>query len=98
TIQKHFRLEEPFYRILDAEKRVPDRGLIHQLRNDHAAVLFSFESLLIRLRKQGPNEDWRQRLESLMNVLLPHLDLEEQRAFPLADELLTPEEKTKLSQ
>ena len=31
--------------MLDDGKRVEDRGLIHQLRNDHAAVIFTLESL-----------------------------------------------------
>ena len=59
-----------------------DRGLIHQLRNDHAAVIFTLESLAIRLRKNGVNPDWRTRFDNLMNVFLPHLDQEEKNLFP----------------
>ncbi len=92
AVQKHFKREDPYYRVLDDGKRVTDRGLIHQLRNDHAAVVFTLESLAIRLRKNGVNPDWRTRFENLMNVFLPHLDQEEKNLFPLARKLLSAEE------
>src|SRR5688572_16383974 len=60
TIQANFRREEVYYRVVDQDKRLKDRGLIHQLRNDHAALIFGMESLAIRLRKNGPVEDWWQ--------------------------------------
>jgi hemerythrin superfamily protein len=93
----HFQKEETYYRILDNDKRVADRGLVHQLRNDHAAVIFTLESLLIRLRKNGPNDDWQERFKKLMDVFLPHLDHEDKMLFPLGRELLKPEEIENIS-
>jgi len=92
TVQKHFKREDAYYRILDVGKRIPDRGLIHQLRNDHAAVVFTLESLAIRLRKNGVNPDWRTRFNNLMNVFLPHLDQEDTQLFPTGRKMLTPDE------
>jgi len=92
AVQKHFKREEPYYRVLDEGKRLEDRGFVHQLRNDHAAVVFTLESLSIRLRKNGLNPDWRGRFDTLMNVFLPHLDLEEKELFPIGKKMLTPEE------
>src|SRR5204862_81679 len=82
AVQKHFNREETYYRILDEGKRLQDRGLIHQLRNDHAAVIFTLESLAIRLRKNGVNPDWRARFETMMAVFIPHLDQEDTHLFP----------------
>ena len=50
------------------------------------------ESLLIRLRKNGPVEAWWQHFDNLMNVFLPHMDHEEQTLFPQAEQLLTADE------
>lgn len=88
-VQKHFRREEIYYRVLDNGKRVDDRGLMHQLRNDHAAVIFSIESLVIRLRKNGVTPEWRAKLKVLMDVFLPHLDTEEKQLFSKGTEVLT---------
>jgi len=79
----HFKKEEVEYRILDQEKQLIDRAIVHQLRNDHAALTFGMESLLIRLRKNGPTTDWWNYFEKLMQVFEPHLDLEEKQIFPL---------------
>ena len=98
AVQKHFKREDGYYRILDDGKRVEDRGLIHQLRNDHAAVIFTLESLAIRLRKNGPNPDWRTRFDNLMNVFLPHLDQEDKQLFPIGQKMLSPEELESISQ
>ena len=65
---------------------------MHQLRNDHAAVVFTLESLAIRLRKNGVNPDWRSRFENLMDVFLPHLDQEEKTLFPLGKKCSTRQE------
>jgi hypothetical protein len=92
AVQKHFKHEDPYYRILDDGKRIEDRGLIHQLRNDHAAVIFTLESLRIRLKKNGVNSDWKTRFETLMSVFLPHLDQEDNHLFPIGKKLLTPQE------
>jgi hypothetical protein len=89
VVQKHFRREDIYYRILDDEKRLPDRGLVHQLRNDHAAVVFTLESLAIRLRKSGVSADWRVRFDNLMSVFLPHLNQEEQALFPAGRKTLS---------
>jgi hemerythrin len=97
-VQKHFKREEAYYRVLDDGKRVEDRGLIHQLRNDHAAVVFTLESLAIRLRKDGINPDWHTRFDNLMNVFLPHLDQEEKHLFPAGRKMLTPQELDIISQ
>jgi hemerythrin len=90
--QKHFKREDAYYRILDSENRVEDRGLIHQLRNDHAAVIFALESLLIRLRKSGVTDDWQARFGNMMKVFLLHLTQEDQNLFPLGQKMLSPEE------
>ncbi len=92
SVRLHFKREDVYYRILDSDKRIPDRGLIHQLRNDHAAVIFTLESLAIRLRKNGCNEDWQTRFQNMMDVFLPHLDHEEHTLFPLGRKSLTPQE------
>lgn len=90
--QRHFHREDRFYRRLDDGKRVEDRGSMHQMRNDHAAVIFTLESLQIRLRKTGPNPDWLQRFQTLIDLLLPHLDKEETAIYPLASKLLSPQD------
>jgi hemerythrin len=92
AIQRHFQREEPYYRIVDVDRRLPDRELMHRLRNDHAAVIFSLESLLIRLRKQGADADWQRRYQNMLDVFLPHLDYEEQKLFPEAEHRLSPPE------
>jgi len=92
SVRIHFKHEDIYYRVLDDAKRVPDRGLIHALRNDHAAVVFTLESLAIRLRKNGVNPDWRGRFDNLMAVFLPHLDTEETSLFSIGKKMLTPEE------
>lgn len=91
-VQNHFRQEEVYYRVADGDKRFKDRGLIHQLRNDHAALLFGMESLEIRLRKKGPVATWWDYFESLMATLEPHMIHEEQHLFPEAERLLTEQE------
>jgi hypothetical protein len=98
AVQKHFKCEDAYFRVLDDDKRVPDRGLVHQLRNDHAAVVFTMESLAIRLRKNGVNPDWRGRFDNLMNVFLPHLDQEEKQLFTLGRKILTQSELEQISQ
>jgi hemerythrin len=97
SVQKHFKHEDIYYRVLDDAKRVPDRGLIHQLRNDHAAIVFTLESLAIRLRKNGVNPDWRRRFDSLMAVFLPHLDTEDKSLFSIGKTLLTAVELAAIS-
>jgi len=92
AVQKHFRREEVYYRTLDDGKRIQDRDLMHTLRNDHAAVIFSLESLAIRLRKNGYNPEWQKRLDGMLAVLLPHLDQEEKTLFPKGATLLSPAE------
>jgi len=92
SVQTHFKREGAYYRILDDGKRLNDRGLVHQLRNDHAAVVFTLESLAIRLRKNGVNADWRTRFDNLMSVFLPHLDAEEKNLFPIGRKTLSEEE------
>jgi hemerythrin superfamily protein len=92
TVQKHFRREEVYYRVLDDGKRIQERDLMHTLRNDHAAVIFALESLAIRLRKTGYNPDWQKRFDNLLGVLLPHLDQEEKTLFPKGTAMLSPSE------
>src|SRR5262249_31310752 len=93
----HFKREDAYFRILDQDKRVPDRGLVHQLRNDHAAVIFTLESLQIRLRKNGANPDWRSRFTNMMNVFFPHLDIEEKQLFALGKKMLSTEELAQIT-
>ena len=95
-LQTHFRREEIYYRTMDDGKRIEDRGAMHTLRNDHAAILFSLESLMIRLRKDGVTDDWRRRLKAMTDVLLPHLTMEENFLFPKTDTMLSPEQKKTL--
>jgi hypothetical protein len=97
AVQTHFGKEEPYYRALDDGKRVSDRGLVHQLRNDHAAVIFAIESLCIRLRKGGATAEWGGRFDRLMEVFLPHLDVEEKTLFPLGQKFLSAEEISRLT-
>jgi hypothetical protein len=92
AVRRHFHHEDIFYRILDNDKRVGDRGAMHQVRNDHAAIVFGLESLAIRLRKNGPGTEWQGKLQNLLNVLLPHFEQEEKKLFPDALKLLTPAE------
>ncbi len=89
TVTNHFAREDAYYRIVDAGKRFSDRSLIHDLRNDHAAVVFSLESLVIRLRRNGPTPEWRKKLDIMLDVLLPHLDREEKSLFPEGSRQLT---------
>ena|SRR5438132_13550907 len=98
VVQKHFQQEDVYFRTLDDGNRIPVRGLVHQLRNDHAAVVFTLESLSIRLRKYGMNDDWRGRFNNLMNVLLPHLDQEENHLFPLGRSTLSAGELARITQ
>jgi len=91
-VRDHFAREEIYYRTVDQDKRFADRGFIHQLRNDHAALIFGMESLSIRLRNKGPIPEWWERFEALMAVLLPHMDHEEKSLFPEAERLLSAEE------
>jgi hemerythrin-like domain-containing protein len=97
-VRSHFACEEVYYRSVDQDKRFGDRGLIHQLRNDHAALIFGMESLLIRLRKKGAVAEWWGHFETLMTVFLPHMDHEEKSLFPEAERLLSPEEWASIRQ
>src|SRR5258706_113609 len=61
-VRAHFRKEDDvYYPHVDGGKKITDRELIHALRNDHAAVIFSLESLAIRLRKKVPVEEWKTK-------------------------------------
>jgi hemerythrin superfamily protein len=95
-VSKHFKREEIYYRTLDDGKRIGDRELMHSLRNDHAGVIFTLESLMIRLRKSGFNPDWKNRCENMLGVLLPHLDHEEKDLFPKGDTFLSPADLQKI--
>src|SRR4051812_19090513 len=44
-VSRHFNREDVYYRVLDEGKRIDERVLMHDLRNDHAAVVFTMESL-----------------------------------------------------
>ena len=96
AIQKHFRREEPYYTLIDSGKRFHDRGLMHTLRNDHAAVLFTLESLKIRLRKSGVTPEWKERYAMMRIVLLSHLETEEKELFPKALSMLSATEQETL--
>ncbi len=95
-VSKHFKREEIYYRTLDDGKRIGDRELMHNLRNDHAGVIFTLESLVIRLRKSGLYPDWKKRCENMLNVLLPHLDHEEKDLFPKGTSFLSPADLQKI--
>jgi hypothetical protein len=92
TVLPHFKKKDLYYQRLDDGKRVTDRVLMHDLRNDHAAIVFTIESLVIRLRKNGPNEEWKKKWKSLTEVLFPHFDKEESVLFPLGKKLMSPAE------
>ena len=90
-VRTHFRKEdEVYYTRVDAGKKINDRELIHHLRNDHAAVVFTLESLAIRLRKKVPLEEWKTKFDAMIKVLLPHFDHEEQKLFPEVERTLPP--------
>jgi hemerythrin superfamily protein len=95
-INRHFKREEVYYRVLDDGKRIGDRELMHSLRNDHAGVVFTLESLSIRLRKGGFSPDWQKRCETMLGVLLPHLDHEEKDLFPKGVTFLSPDDLRKI--
>jgi iron-sulfur cluster repair protein YtfE (RIC family) len=92
-LRAHFHKEDSvYYAYVDAEKKIPDRELFHTLRNDHAAVIFALESLAIRLRKKVPLPEWKSKFHTMIQVLLPHFDQEEQKLFPEVERLFTPAE------
>ncbi len=93
----HLKRKDLFYARLDDGRRIEDRVLMHDLRNNHAAVVFSLESLGIRLRKSGPNEDWQKRWAAMVEVLIPHLEKEEKELFPLALKWLSADEQRQLT-
>lgn len=95
-IAKHFKKKDLYYLQVDRDHRVEDRVLMHDLRNDHAAVVFTIESLGIRLRKNGLNPEWEKKWQTMVEVLLPHLKREEETLFPIGKKLLSPEEETTL--
>ena len=69
SIREHFSREEIYYRSIDKDARFSDPGCVHQLRNDHAALIFGMESLVIRLRKKGPITEWWQHFDlSLIHI------------------------------
>jgi hemerythrin len=92
SVRRHFLREEVYYRPIDKDARFSNPDLVHHLRNDHAAVLFGMESLLIRLRKKGPALDWWTHFDKLMDVFGPHMKQEEESLFPEAARFLTPAE------
>ena len=99
ALQNHFRREDSvYYRFLDEHPQRPDRELMHTLRNDHAAVLFTLESLAIRLRKNSPMDEWTQRFKQMEDVLFTHFDREERELFPWADQQLPAERQSALLQ
>ena len=92
-VRAHFRKEDDvYYPHVGAGKKIADRELIHALRNDHAAVVFTLESLAIRLRKKVPLEEWKAKFDALIKVLLPHFDHEEKKLFPEVERLYEPAE------
>jgi iron-sulfur cluster repair protein YtfE (RIC family) len=92
-VRAHFRKEdEVYYPFVDAGKKIKDRELIHALRNDHAAVVFTLESLAIRLRKKVPLPEWKGKFETMIKVLLPHFDHEEKKLFPEVERIISPTE------
>lgn len=95
--EKHFRREEPYYRVLDEGKRIEDRALMHQLRNDHAAVIFTLESLVIRYRKNGLNPEWRAKWDALQKLFMSHLDVEGNKVFPMGSKVLTAAQSEQLA-
>ena len=77
-----------YFKVLDDGKQVQNRDLMHDIRNDHAAVVFALESLAIRLRKNVPLNEWKPKFDHMLSVLLPHFDQEEKELFPKASALL----------
>jgi iron-sulfur cluster repair protein YtfE (RIC family) len=96
-VRAHLRKEDDvYYPHVDAGKKIADRELIHSLRNDHAAVIFTLESLAIRLRKKVPVDEWKTKFDGMIAVLLAHFDHEEKALFPEVDRLFKPAELQKL--
>ena len=92
SLRQHFAREEVYYRPIDKDSRFSDPGFVHQLRNDHAALIFGMESLLIRLKKNGAADEWWTHFDKLMAVFLPHMKQEEDVLFPEAERILSTEE------
>jgi iron-sulfur cluster repair protein YtfE (RIC family) len=96
-VRAHFRKEDDvYYAVVDAGKRLQDRELMHSLRNDHAAVVFTLESLAIRLRRKAPIAEWTVKWNALREVLLPHFDQEEKELFPEVEKAFNREELAEL--
>jgi hemerythrin-like domain-containing protein len=91
-VRVHFHKEDSvYYKHVDTGKQFADRDLMHSLRNDHAAVVFSMESLAIRLRRKVPLEEWTTRFDSMIKVLLEHFTIEETKLFPQVERSLPPD-------
>ncbi len=96
--RKHFQREDTiYYPAIDGDERINDRELMHDLRNDHAAVIFALESLAIKLRKNMPVNEWKTKWKMMIDVLLPHLDHEERGLFPRAEKLLSADQMKSLT-
>jgi iron-sulfur cluster repair protein YtfE (RIC family) len=93
ALRNHLRKEDTvYYAEIDGNKQFADRVLMHDLRNDHAAVVFTLESLAIKLRKKVPMEEWRPRFENMIKVLIAHFEQEEKTLFPFVEKNLKPAE------
>jgi iron-sulfur cluster repair protein YtfE (RIC family) len=89
-VRSHLRGEdEIYYPSVDGEKQISNRTLMHDLRNDHAAVVFTLESLAIRLRRKVPLTEWQVKFESMAQVLLAHFAHEENVLFPEVEKRIT---------
>src|SRR5712691_894638 len=68
-LEQHLHKEDAvYYKTLDDQPQRPDRGLMHALRNDHAAVVFTLQSLAIRLSKKQDLKEWEKRLIAMRDV------------------------------
>lgn len=97
AVRLHFRREdEVYFKILDDGKRISNRELMHDIRNDHAAVVFALESLAIKIRKQVPVAEWKPKFDHMISFFLPHLDQEEKELFPEGARILAAEQMNQI--
>ena len=96
-LSQHIHREDSlYYRSVNEGTPIQDRELLHALRNDHAAAIFTLESLSIRLGKEGLTEEWKKRFNAMARMLQEHFERKEQKLFPAVERLLSPAQKVSL--
>ena len=88
AVLRHLKRKDVYYARVDDGRRVPNRQLMHDLRNDQAALVLAFDCLVTRTLRSGGDGDWTKWLE-IKDLLLSHFQKEEATLFPLVQVLLT---------